>query len=446
MNGKTAILSVRIIGDAQKAIGSFESTLTASERFANGVKKASAIAVVAIAAIVTAALGLGQVASNLQQAQGAVDAVFGEYSVQVHELARDAAQQTGLAEAEYSSMAAVIGSQLHNMGVAATEQADRTQQLIQIGADLAAQYGGPTSDAVNALSSLLRGERDPIERYGVSIKQADIDARKAALGLSELTGEAEKAADMQATLSLLLEQTASSTGRFTDEAETAAGQQARANAEWLNAQAALGEQLLPYMVEAARIASDLAHWLGENEEMARNVAIAVVILAGVIIALQAAMQVATAAQWAFNAAAAANPVGLVVLLIIAILVLLGTIIYLIITYWEEFEQIGIDAAFAIANAMGVVVQAIENVINAILEAIRWLYQFDLVGNAIRNAQGIDLPGTVRVDLPGAGASIEPGPKVQNIYNITGAIDPQGTAKAIEKVQRTAGRSTGKVGV
>ena len=60
------------------------------------------------------------------------------------------------------------------MGVAAGDLAPVTNDLVGLGADLAAQFGGSSADAVAALSSLLRGETDPIEKYGVAIKQADI--------------------------------------------------------------------------------------------------------------------------------------------------------------------------------------------------------------------------------------------------------------------------------
>lgn len=447
MNGKTAILSVRIIGDAKNGIASFDQTLTAAERFERGIRRASQIAVIAILAIVAAALQLGQVASQFEQAQGGVVAVFGDQAAQVTALAQQAAQTTGLAEDEYSNMASIIGAQLRNMGVATDEQVARTSQLIAVGADLAATFGGPTSEAVAAISSLLRGERDPIERYGVSIKQVDIDARKAALGLAELTGDAEKAADMQATLSLLLDQTSTSTGMFAKEADTAAGQQARANAEWRNAQAALGFQLLPYMVQAAEAAADLAQWVGENEDLARNLAIGILILASAVLILRGAMAAATVAQWAFNVAAFANPVGLVVLLIIGILVLLGTIIYLVVTYWDTFEQAGVDAAIAVMNAMGQLIQIIQNVINALLEAIYWIQQFDIVGNAIRGAAGISFVPT-NVQLPGAGATARGGAStsITNVFNVSGALDANGTAKAIAKVQRTDSRAVGSVGV
>src|SRR5690606_19832279 len=121
----------------------------------------------------------------------------------------------------------------------------QTNDLVGLGADLAATFGGSTSDAVSALSSLLRGERNPIERYGVSMNEATVKAKMAALGLDGLTGEAEKNAKLQATLAILTEQTADAQGQFAREADTAAGAAQIATAKQEDMRAKIGTGLLP---------------------------------------------------------------------------------------------------------------------------------------------------------------------------------------------------------
>lgn len=193
-------------------------------------------------------------ASEFQQQTGAVQAIFGGADAQaILNFASTAAQDVGLARQQYQGFAAVVGAQLKNLGVPLDQVVGRTDDLITLGADLSAQFGGSTADAITAISSLLRGERDPIERYAVSLKQVDIDARKAELGLSGLTDEADKQATILATLDLLYEQTASSQGRFAAEADTFAGKQQRFDAALLDAQTKFGEELLP-------VATDVLGW------------------------------------------------------------------------------------------------------------------------------------------------------------------------------------------
>ncbi len=184
-------------------------------------------------------------ASDFEQSAGGVTAVFADASREIEDFGRTSAQSVGLATAEYQNMATVFGSQLKNMGTSVADLAPMTNKLIILGADLAAQYGGSTSDAVESLSALLRGERDPIEKYGVGIKQADVNARLAAEGLDNLTGSAAKNAELQATLAILTEQTASAQGAFGRETDTLAHKQQVANAEFENAKAKIGDQLIP---------------------------------------------------------------------------------------------------------------------------------------------------------------------------------------------------------
>lgn len=213
---------------------------------ANAIGDAVKAGIDAAIAYTSGAVGL---AAELEQAVGAVDAVFKDQAGAIHEWGQASAQAMGLSTKEYLEFATLVGAQLKNMGIPMDEVGERTNWLITLGADLAAQFGGSTADAVSALSSLLRGERDPIERYGVGIKQADINARLAAQGLDGLTGSAARQAEIMATLELLTEQTADAQGTFGRESETLMNQQQRLRAEFENVQAALGMQLLPVLTE-----------------------------------------------------------------------------------------------------------------------------------------------------------------------------------------------------
>jgi hypothetical protein len=380
--GKTAILAIRIIGDATSAVTALERVDGSAGKMQQSMDRAAAGSAVALGAIALAATEAGAAASALEQSTGAVDSVFGAYASRVHEYAATAATDVGLAKSEYSQLSAVLGAQLKNMGMGLDESAGKTSELIGLGSDLAAMFGGTTSDAVGALSSLLRGERDPIERYGVSIKQADVNARLAQMGLSGLTGEAARAAETQATLALLTEQTASAQGQFAREADTAAGSQQIANAAWEDAQAKLGEQLLPLMADGALVLSEFAGWISQNSEVVTILAGGIGILATGVLAISGAMKVyaaaqaiQTAAQWASNAAWLANPVTWIILAVILAIAALIVWIAVIIKNWDEFSGAIESGAQAIGSWFDQIVQWGANtfgpIINWIREAIDW---------------------------------------------------------------------------
>jgi hypothetical protein len=125
------------------------------------------------------------------------------------------------------------------------DAAKQAINLTTVGADLAATLGGKTDDAVAALGSALRGEYDPLERFGIALKASEVNARAVAMGLAESESDVSAYAKGQATLAIITERSAFAQGQFAREADTAQGQAQRASASMEDASAKLGESLLP---------------------------------------------------------------------------------------------------------------------------------------------------------------------------------------------------------
>lgn len=237
-----------LAGDIKKAFGASgdvgeSAGKEAGSRFGGAV---------GVAAAAIGALGIGSFfksavsgAADLEQSMGAVSSVFKGSAGQMQEWSQQAATDVGLSANEFNELGTLIGSQLKNGGTAMDELAPKTKSLISTGADLASMFGGTTSEAVEALSSALKGERDPIERYGVSLNQAKIDAEAAALGFGKVNGAFEQSAQQAATLSLITKQTADATGNFGRETDTLAHKQQVLNAQLANGKARIGTELLP---------------------------------------------------------------------------------------------------------------------------------------------------------------------------------------------------------
>lgn len=249
--GRPATLRIDILADAS-GVGRGVADADSKLGRLGGAAKGAGLAIgagLAVGALAVGAFAVSSVkaASDVEQSFGAVESVFGKAAGQVKAYAETAATNVGLAKSEYAGLAAVVGSQLQSMGVEQTASAAKTDELIKMGADLAATFGGSVSDAVGAVGSLLRGERDPIERYGVAIKAADVEARLAADGQDKLTGAARKTAEAQATLKLLTEATSNAHGAFGRESNTLAGQQERLRAQFENVKATVGAGLTPVL-------------------------------------------------------------------------------------------------------------------------------------------------------------------------------------------------------
>jgi hypothetical protein len=453
MAGKSATLTVKIVSDAKNAAAGFDEASSRVDRFKSGLDKASVAAGGALLGIGALAKGAFDAASNLQQNAGAVEAVFGDMSDAVKAISRDAASEFGLSASSFDQSASLIGAQLQNMGLNASQAWDQTYDLIGLGSDLAAQYGGTTADAIDAVSSALKGERDPIERYAVSLTQASIDAQIAAMGLDTHTDAAKRNATMQATLAIITNQTATAHGAFAREADTAAGAQQRATAAWENAQAELGTVLLPVVAAAAAKVAEFSAFLVANKDtvlpliaVVAGLAAAVFVVNGAMAAYRAVAAVATAAQWLFNIALDANPIGLVVIAIAA-LVAAVVLAYnkfawfrdIVKSIWEWLKK-----AWDFAGKVG---SAIGNFFSAPAAVTADTAGAGLFGAAagpdqepIRGASLGSLPGGTS---PSAGQGSGPAGTVVNV-NVTGQIvDPIDLGRTLTRVLNDYAATTGR---
>ena len=250
------VLNVEILGEYKnltKATKGAESTLSKlGSKFAtvgkNIGKVVGGIGLGLGAAVASQIKPAIDAASDLEQQYGALESVFKDIAPAMQDFAAEQ-YKIGLSTADAARSMTLLGSQLKGYGLPVDEAADKTKELTLLAADLAATFGGTTADAVASIGSLFRGEFDPIEKYGVAIKQSDINARLAAEGLDKLEGEQLKMASAQTALTMLFEKTTDAQGQANREMDTAAARSERLKATFENLQAEIGLKLLPVFVE-----------------------------------------------------------------------------------------------------------------------------------------------------------------------------------------------------
>lgn len=265
-------IAISILANASQANSTLADSESRFSRWGKGIAKAGAIAGAAIGAAVVG-IGVASVksASDAQQSLGATETVFGKYASTVIKKSNEAAMAVGLSANEYRELSNVMGASLAGAGIPLEKVTSLTEDLNKRAADMSATFGGTTADAIGAIGSLMRGEADPIEAYGVSIKATDVSARLAAKGLSGLTGEGLKQAEMQARVELLMEKTAVTQGAFAKESNTLAGQQQRLGAVWENLKAKIGTALLPALTALATAAVSTLNKISEYGPQVRAI-------------------------------------------------------------------------------------------------------------------------------------------------------------------------------
>lgn len=358
--GRSAILAIRIIADATSAAAEMTKAQRQAMSFGDKLKKAGAVAGASLGAITIGAKQCVNAAADLQQSVGGVETVFGSSAVQMLEWSRQAARSAGLSQNAYNEMATIIGSQLQNMGMSMEDSASKTNELIHLGADLSSMFGGTTTQAVEALSSALKGEMDPIEAYGISLNDATLQAQAASMGLGDLYKAGDRNAKMQAILAAVTEQSGKAVGNFAREADTAQGQQQRMTAAWENAQAALGQALLPALTVGAQKLAEFATWVQQNASWITPLVAVIGAFAGAIVLLNAAWGVYNTVQaivqattittaGAFKLLAGATGIGLLI-----------AIITLLVQNWDIVKAAGAAAAQWISDAWGNAVAWIQS--------------------------------------------------------------------------------------
>jgi hypothetical protein len=379
MAGAAAVaeLIIRMRTETDKAAADVEKSGNKIDKVSAKFKGLAIPAAAAGAAVLAFGKSAADSASRTQQAMGAVDSVFGKNAGQIKKWASGAATSVGLAKSQYGELASVIGAQLKNMGLPMDQVTGKTNDLIKLGADLAATYGGTTAEAVEALSSTLRGETDPIEKYGVQINQAAIAAKQAEDGTKGLTGEAGKQAKTMATLALVSQQTADAHGQFARESDSASGSAQIASARYEDMKSALGTALLPAIAAVTSILGGLAKVVGEHPAIAQAAAIAILILAGAIMALVTAAKVYEATMIivaAVQKAAWLSAAGPIILVVVAVMAVVAAIVILwqksdafravVLATWAAIQA----AAVATWNAIKAAGMAVFNVLKAYVTA------------------------------------------------------------------------------
>jgi phage-related protein len=370
--------------ESGKAISEADkSTDKLGKTHAEAAKKVKLMA--AAGALLAVKLGKDAVgaASNLGESINAVQTVFGPFSKQMLDQSKTA-EKYGLSQRAFNEAITPLGALLKNSGMGLKDVSKHTLDLTKRAADMASVFNTSVPDALEAIQAGLRGEADPLEKYGVSLSQAKIEAeamaeglghatksvsaihmaqeraslaqtkyntavekygkgstqaRQAALGLEGAQNAVNKASAggavkfsaqelATARLNLILKQTSSTNGDFARTSGGLANSQRIVAAQYENAQAQLGKKLLPMMLTATKVAAKLIDVFSRYQGV-------LLPLAGAIGVIVLAVKAWKAAQILLNLAITANPIGIVVVALAAI----ATSLYIAYSRSETFRTV-----------------------------------------------------------------------------------------------------------
>jgi hypothetical protein len=313
-------------------------------------------------------------ASDLNETTSKIGQVFGDQAAAVEEFAARADRALGLSKQAALDSAATFATFGKGAGLAGKALTDFAEQSVTLAGDLASFFNTSPEDAAEAIGAALRGEMEPIRAYGVLLDEATVKAEAVRKGIVKASvdvvalGKAQyKAMDAQkaytkavaqhglasveagkaklaladaqaklndltagsipdltqqqkvlATQAAIIEQTSDAQGDFARTSGGLANQQRILAAEFANAKAELGQALLPYAKDFVSTLKDMVTWGRANADWLVPLVATVGSIAAAIYLIVQAVKVWTAVQWLLNIALDANPIGLLILGIAAI--------------------------------------------------------------------------------------------------------------------------------
>lgn len=181
-------------------------------------------------------------ARDLERNMVGLGNVFGDLTPMMQQFSVNASA-IGLSQVEASKASTFLGSVLKQSGFEMSVVADETQNLVGLAADLSATYGYDLSEALTGMTALFRGEYDPIEKFGVAMKQSEVNALLAARGQAKLTGATLRQASAQARLDILYARSQDAQGAYAQQSGSLFVVQTQLKAAFDNLKASLGASL-----------------------------------------------------------------------------------------------------------------------------------------------------------------------------------------------------------
>lgn len=256
--------------DLRAKVGNYVSGMKQAEAATERVEKATRLAKVQMTAMGVAGAAAGAyiaaqfarkiitAASDLNETVNKSSVVFGKNAAAMQAWSKTAATSFGMSQNAALGAASTYGNLFVSLGLGQDESAKMSKRLVELAGDLASFNNVDPTAALDALRSGLVGEQEPLRKLGISLQEATLKQKALDMGLVDSTkGVLPPAIKAQAAYALILEQSKTAQGDFKRTSGDLANQQRILNAQWDDAQASLGQALLPVMTDAVTVMNDM---------------------------------------------------------------------------------------------------------------------------------------------------------------------------------------------
>ncbi len=247
----------RHTGRVNKAWGGVKNFLSTGSMWFAGIAAGAAVAIPKIV----------DQGGKLEALDKKAKVVFtGQSLTGVQNWAKTVAGSFGVTTSEAVAMATSMGDLFKPMGFTADQAAKMSTELGDLSGALSAWTGGQrsASEVSEIITKAMLGERDGLKELGISISEADVQARLAANGQDKLTGTALEQAKALATQQLIMEKSTDAQKAWSDGSMDSIKSQNQSKASMAQLGETLTRTIYPLLQKLIPIVTKVAEWLGER--------------------------------------------------------------------------------------------------------------------------------------------------------------------------------------
>jgi hypothetical protein len=268
MSDKTISLVLKAKDAASGPIGAVNKSLKglkgAASTAGSALLTVGKVAALGVAAAAVAVVGLGPsvlaLAGKLEQMGEKAKVVFGDQLGLVDKWAKDNAAKMGLTGRAAVGLAANFADLLVPMGFTRKAAAEMSTKVVGLSGALSRWSGGTKSAAEvsDILAKAMLGERDGLKELGISISDADVDARLLKNGTDKLTGAQLEQARATATQQLIFEKSKDAQDAYAKGSGGLLGIQAKLGAKFAEVGDNIALGLAPALSQIMTFVADVA--------------------------------------------------------------------------------------------------------------------------------------------------------------------------------------------
>ncbi len=447
-------LKLNLLADVDNFVGGLEGAQAKFKNFGDKMDGYALKAGIAFAAVTAGAKSAIDAASDLNESMSKTNVVFEDATDTIVKFADGAARAVGLSKKEALEAASDFAIFGKAAGLTGGDLANFSTDLLTLSADLASFNNASIEETINAIGAGLRGESEPLRRFGVLLSADAVNAEALRMGLANTSKELTDQDKVLARQSLILAQTTIQQGDFARTADGAANSQRILAAEMETAKTKIGEGLLPVYNQLLQKLMPLSGLISENSGLFSALIVIVGTLTGGLIALNFVVKtlngtveaynnivkMAEKLQVLWNVAMSANPIGITI-------VAIGLLAVAFKLAYDKIEPFR-DLIDSIWDKLKGLIDGVKNSAlgQAITGAFKAVTGQRAAGGSVQAGQAYRV-GEFGSELfvPNSSGRIVPNASGGNVtINLNGVVDGESARRSIERLLQDSGRRTAAV--